>query len=150
MFHEKPISDLIKTEALVALAPGVTVGEAARKMLDRHVGLVVVVENEAVVGIVTERDINFRVVARSRDAETTRLAEIMSRNPVLIAPETPVSSALKQVVARYFRYAVVGTEGRVAGVVPVNLIFAEITRALDNDIGDIDRYIQGEVLEAGA
>ena len=90
------------------------------------------------------------MVARSRDAETTRLAEIMSRNPVLIAPETPVSEALKQVVTRYFRYAVVGAEGRVAGVVPVNLIFAEITRALDNDIGDIDRYIQGEVLEVQA
>ena len=150
MFREKPISDLIKPETLVALAPEVTVGEAARKMLDRRVGLVVVVENEAVVGIVTERDINFRVVARSRDAEITRLAEIMSRNPVLIAPETPVSEALKQVVTRYFRYAVVGAEGRAAGVVPVNLIFAEITRALDNDIGDIDRYIQGEVLEVEA
>ena len=66
MFREKPISDLIKPETLVALAPEVTVGEAARKMLDRRLGLVVVVESEAVVGIVTERDINLAQFALGR------------------------------------------------------------------------------------
>lgn len=147
MIHERPIRDLIKAGTLVSLPPDVTVGDAARKMLDQRIGLVVVMDGDAVVGIVTERDINFRVVARSRDAEKTRLAEIMSRDPVLLPPDTTVTEALKQVVSRFFRYAVVGTGHQVMGVVPVSLIFAEITKALGSDIGDIDRFIQGEVLE---
>ena len=146
MVRKNTVSELIKPETLVLLAPETTVGDAARKMLDRQVGLVVVVEGEIAVGIVTERDINFRVVAHSLNAEKTTLAEIMTANPVLMPPETGLAEALRLVVTRYFRFAVVGSAGRVVGVVPVSLIFAEIARAMDDDITDIDRFIKGEVL----
>ena len=140
------ISDLIDPKTLVALPPETIVAEASRKMLGSHIGLVAVVENQVAVGIVTERDINYRVIAQGRDANTTRLSDIMSRNPVLIPPDTNVFEALKLVVGSFFRYALVGLERQVVGVVPVSRIFAEVTKTMGNDIDDIDSFIRGDGL----
>ena len=138
------ISELINPENLIILPPETIVTEASRKMLDCHVGLVTVVENDLAVGIVTERDINYRVIAQGRDANTTRLTDIMSRNPVLISPDTNVFDALKLVVRNFFRYALVGVERHVVGVVPISSIFAEVTKAMGNDIVEIDGFIRGD------
>ncbi|MEI6557875.1 MAG: CBS domain-containing protein [Rhodospirillaceae bacterium] len=138
------LGDLINPETLVIMSPDAMVPEASRKMMEHRFGLVVVQDGDNVVGVVTERDINFRVIAQGLDPEKTRLRDIMSNKPFMISPDTDVFDALRQVVSKYFRYAVIGSDGRAVGVVAVNTIFAEVTKSLGNDIGDIDRFILGD------
>ena len=54
-------------------------------MRDKHIGAVIVVENGKLAGIFTERDALFRVVAEGRDVKTTRLADVMTRNPQTVS-----------------------------------------------------------------
>ena len=76
-----------------------SVSEAARLMLEQHVGCVVVVEEtdqgRRVLGMLTDRDITVAVVAREFNAQTTRVADIMSPSPVTCRPEDSMTDVLQ-------------------------------------------------------
>jgi predicted transcriptional regulator len=74
--------------------PKTLVSKAAKLMADKNVGAVMVVEDERLVGIFTERDIAFRVVAQGLDARTTRLADVMTPAPDTVDPDKPFGYAL--------------------------------------------------------
>src|SRR5262245_34451955 len=76
----------VMTQKPVALQAGTTLEEAARAMRDHDIGDVVVLDNDTVRGIVTDRDIAVRAVAEGRDPASSVLAEICSRRMITISP----------------------------------------------------------------
>ena len=94
-----------------------TVREAARLMKERHVGAVMIVEDGKLAGIFTERDVLFRVVAEDRDARTTSLADVMTRNPRTVHPDKPFPDALHLMYEGGFRHVPVVEDGRPVGVI---------------------------------
>ena len=86
-----------KKESLATLPPSASVLDAAKLMNDRHIGSVLVVKEQALVGIFTERDVMRRVVAEHRDPESTLLAEVMSK-PVACASPTTMLDELRKVM----------------------------------------------------
>jgi len=102
----------------VASSPGaVTVSEAARLMREKRVGAVAVVEEGQLVGIFTERDALFRIVAEGRDPQTVRLAEVMTPNPQTIHPDKPFADALHIMYEGGFRHVPVVEDGRPIGII---------------------------------
>src|SRR5690349_15621977 len=103
-YMPRTIRMIIEDQAPV-VAPGETsVGEAARLMQQYDVGAVMVVEKGRLVGIATERDALFKVMAKRLDAESTQIAEIMTRNPQTIHPDKPFEDALRIMHASSFRH----------------------------------------------
>ena len=94
-----------------------TVAVAAKKMLERQVGAVVVMNGSKLAGIVTERDFNFRLVATGRDPATTTLAEIMTPNPKTFGPDTAVMEALEIMQKRAYRHIPIEQDGQIIGIV---------------------------------
>jgi CBS domain-containing protein len=94
-----------------------TVGEAARLMKQSKFGAVMVVENGKLVGIFTERDALFRVVAEGHDPQIIQLANVMTRNPQTIDPDRPFVDALHLMHASGFRHVPVVEDGRPIGMV---------------------------------
>ena len=84
----------VMTEKPVALQAGTTLVEAASAMRDHDVGSVLVLQDDAVRGIVTDRDIVVRAVADGRDPGRTVLAEISSEELVSISPQEPIDRAV--------------------------------------------------------
>jgi len=109
--------------------PGISVAEAARRMAKKNVGAIVVMEGERLVGIFTERDVVFRVVARGFDVKTTRIAQAMTRRPYTIGPEEPFGYALLIMHDKGFRHLPVIENGKVVGIVSAR-------GALDPDLED--------------
>jgi CBS domain-containing protein len=70
------------------------VAVVARRMRDRQVGTIVVVDGERAVGIVTDRDLTVRVLATGLDAATTRVSEVMTPSPTTVQEDTPIPDAL--------------------------------------------------------
>ena len=68
----------MERETLITAPPETTVNKAAELMARRKVGAVMVVERQSLVGIFMERDLVFRVIARGYDAQTSRLADVMT------------------------------------------------------------------------
>lgn len=112
-----PIRSVLEPRRLVTAPPGASVTEAARLMTEGGVGAVLVVEGDRLVGIFTERDAVYRVIAAGRDPSRTALAEVMTRDPVTVAPDETFGYALLLMHEHGFRHAPVVEDGRPIGVV---------------------------------
>ena len=86
---DRLIKKIIEDQEIVTAPADMTVSEAALLMREKHIGAVIVVENTRLAGIFTERDALFRVVAEGRDSKTTRLADVMTRNPQTVRQVPP-------------------------------------------------------------
>ena len=114
---------------------GATVAEAAREMRDGDVGSVVVVENGAVAGIVTDRDIAVRVVAQGLDPDATRVGEVATMRPVTLTVDQTVDDAIRLVREQNVRRIIVLQDGRAAGIVSLGDLAIE--RDTDSALADI-------------
>lgn len=111
------IPDVVRNQRLVALAPSNHVREAARFMQHRNVGAVLVMEGDKLVGIFTERDMVGRVVADGLDPDITPLSQVMTANPVTVAPNELAPVALRLMDDKGFRHLPVVDNGHVVGIV---------------------------------
>ena len=114
---DRLIRKIIEGQEIVTSTADTTVSDAASLMRDKHIGAVIVVENGKLAGIFTERDALFRVVAEGRDVKTTRLADVMTRNPQTVKPEQPFSVALQMMYGGKFRHVPVVEDGRPVGII---------------------------------
>ena len=114
---DRSVREVMQTRKVLKAPPQTLVSKAAKLMEKRNVGAVLVVETDRLVGIFTERDVTFRVVAHGLDARTTRLRDVMTRNPQTIDPEEPLGHALLVMHQRGFRHLPVIERGRIIGIV---------------------------------
>ena len=104
-----------------------TVLDAALVMKERGKGALLVVDGTRCIGIFTERDALFRVVAAGRDPRTTPLADVMTPHPLTMHPDEPFLKALRTMHEHGFRHIPVVEHGRPLGIVSTR-------DALDEDL----------------
>jgi CBS domain-containing protein len=117
----EPVANLLEPRKLVVAGPRASVSEAVRLMKDNEVGAVLVLEDGRLVGIFTERDAVYRVMAPGRDPTATTLGEVMTRDPKTVAPDETFGYALLLMHEHGFRHAPVVRDGRPVGVVSARL-----------------------------
>ena len=113
----RTIRSIIEGQDLLSTQASLPVVDAARLMRTHKVGAIVVVEGERLVGIFTERDALFRVVAEGRDPQTTPVGDVMTANPTTIDADKPFARALELMHAGSFRHVPVVDNGRPIGIV---------------------------------
>lgn len=111
------VRDVMERKNALTLSPETTVREAAELMAKKNIGAVMVVEQERLAGIFTERDALFRVIALGLDAHTTRLAEVMTAEPRTVEPNKSYGYALVMMQENGFRHAPVIENGKPIGIV---------------------------------
>jgi CBS domain-containing protein len=122
-----PIRSVIEPRRLVVASPETTVTDAARLMKKGKVGALLVLKNGRLVGIFTERDALYRVMARDLDPRETRLAQVMTPDPLTVTPDETFGYALLLMYEKGFRHTPV-----VEGDRPVGMLSAR--HALDPDL----------------
>ncbi len=113
----RSIRSIIEQQEVLSAPETVTVSEAAHLMKEKQVGAILIMDGDRLSGIFTERDALFRVVAEGRDANTTRIAEVMTRNPRTIHPDKLFFDALHLMHEGGFRHVPVVENGRPVGMI---------------------------------
>jgi CBS domain-containing protein len=118
---ERTVSQSMAKRHIVSIGPDATVHEAACVMTSANCGSVLIIDAAAaLVGILTERDLMTRVLAKALNPVKTVTAEVMTRNPRCIGPEMKVADAVLIMIERGFRHLPVLTgSGRILGVFSV-------------------------------
>jgi CBS domain-containing protein len=106
----------IMTTGLFSIEPSTTVAEAATVMGERRIGSALIMEDDQLLGIFTERDI-VRALGEHFDAAGHPVSEWMTPNPMTVEPSTPVEQALRTMLDRNFRHLPVAEGDRVLGIV---------------------------------
>lgn len=122
----------ICTREVYLADPDETVEAIAHRMHERGVGSLLVLDDaRRPVGIVTDRDLVLRVLAADRDPLTTRVAEVMTRDPRTVGEETPIEQTLSLMRAYGVRRVpVVDAAGTLVGVVTLDDVLSLLTEEL--------------------
>ena len=104
-------------EAIHSVGPDTIVTECVRKMTTERIGALIVMDGERLVGIFTERDALNKVLGAGLDPASTKISEVMTKDPICIPPGTTVGEAMEVVTKRRFRHLPVVENGRVLAVV---------------------------------
>jgi CBS domain-containing protein len=108
----------VMTARVVLVPPDATVQEAATMMAEHDIGAILVGSGEALVGVLTDRDVILRVVVDGRDPKTVRVAEVMSTNVFGCRAEDSLDEAFREMSERQVRrLPVLAEDGRVVGIV---------------------------------
>ncbi|MBY6276701.1 MAG: CBS domain-containing protein [Symbiobacterium thermophilum] len=106
-------------------APDTPVSEVARIMEEADCGFVPVVDGGRVAGVITDRDIVLRAVARGRDIRTTTARECMTSPAVTVGPDTDAHAAADLMADKQIRRLCVVDGGRLVGVVALGDLATE-------------------------
>jgi CBS domain-containing protein len=113
----RTVREIVAKRKVVTAPSKTTVNQAARLMEDNEVGALLVMEKGRLVGIFTERDALFRVLAAGRDPRTTALSDVMTRDPKSIHPDKAFGHAMLMMYEGGFRHVPVVEKGHPLGVV---------------------------------
>ena len=131
----RSLRTIVAKQAPVTAAKTVTVLDAARVMRQHNIGALLVVDGTRLVGIFTERDALFRVLAEGRDPQATRLGDVMTSQPQTIHPDEPFLHALRIMHKGRFRHLPVVEFDRPLGMVSVR-------DALDDDLAALKTSLE--------
>jgi|SRR5450759_3242468 len=118
---ERTVFQSISQRHVVSLSPQASVWDAACMMTKANCGSILVIDGNGVIqGILTERDLMTRVVAKALDPKATSAADVMTRNPQSVSPETKVAEAVLIMIERGFRHLpIITSAGKILGVFSV-------------------------------
>jgi CBS domain-containing protein len=134
----RPIRSLIQNQQVHTVQKDITVRTAAHIMQTARIGSVLVVEKDALVGIFTERDALFRVLAGGLDPDRTKVGEVMTAEPQTISPDRPLVHALHLMHDGGFRHMPVVENGAPVGMVSIrDAVGVEMVR-LEHELDDKD------------
>ena len=118
---ERTVFQSMTHRHVISLGPQATIREAARVMTKANCGSVLIIDTlGTLLGILTERDLMTRVLAKAVNPETSRVDEVMTRNPVCVQPAMLVSDAVLIMIERGFRHLPIVEAGpKILGVFSV-------------------------------
>ncbi|MGW0911312.1 CBS domain-containing protein [Streptomyces sp. NPDC002784] len=132
----------VMTAGVVAVRPDASLAEAAQLMRDQDIGDVLVADGQRIVGMLTDRDITVRAVAEGVDPLTASVRSVCTPDPLVVAPQDPVTAAVALMRRHAVRRLPVVEDGLPVGVVSLG----DLAEAQDPDsaLADISRATPDE------
>lgn len=135
-----PLAKIITGE-VVSVSPDTPVVQAAKTMLDKHVGFLMCTESGKLIGVLTDRDIAIRVVAQNREFGGLKVRDIMTREPISIREETGIYEALKLMADHGIRrLPVTGPDSGVVGIITLD----DVLKIMSKEIAKVGSAIHWE------
>ena len=139
------LSDILRTKGstVVTIDPDSTVLDAARTLVDHNIGAVVVVEEGAPVGILSERDILRLTSQNPQELDRTSVADIMTRDIVFAAEADSLAAAMESMTMHRIRHLPVAEEKALVGMVSIGDVVNALRAEFEEENQHLKQYIAG-------
>ena len=135
------ICDLLKSQVLISAEAHQPVLEVAGMMVDHNIGAVPVLQNGALVGIFTERDLMNRVVVEGKDPARTPVSEVMTQDPMAVEPDDSLETCMTLMRRHGFRHLLVSSGRDLKGVVSLRDILLHDLDEKDDEVRMMRAYL---------
>jgi len=132
-----------KSGEVFSISPDAMVFEAIEMMDKKNVGALLVMEQERLVGVISERDYTRKVFLRGKHSRETKVAEIMSTNLTVTHPREPVEKCLRLMTDKHIRHLPVMDGDKVIGVISIGDLVKHIISCQSAAIAHLESYIHG-------
>jgi CBS domain-containing protein len=146
-----PVSTLLeqKGNQAFSISSDASVYSAIELMADKNVGGLLVIDNNRLVGIISERDYTRKVILKGRSSKDTFVREIMTPSPITINVDTSIDEAMQIMRDKGIRHVpVVDSEGHVAGVLSIRDLLNWIVAAQARDMQHVGMLLRRSIAVA--
>lgn len=130
-----------KRHSLVSVAPDDTVLDALKVMAEKEIGAVIVIQDEHLVGIFSERDYARKVVLQGKTSKDTPVREIMTEKVVCVRPEQTIEDCMGLMTDKRVRHLPVLEHKKVIGVISIGDVVKEMLYEKEFVIQQLESYI---------
>jgi len=131
-----------KPKAIYSVAPTDAVLTAIQKMAEHHIGALLVMTGDKLVGIVSERDYARKVVLLGRSATETRVEAIMTSKVITVTPKQDAHDCMRLMTDMRIRHLPVVSGDRVTGVLSIGDLVRAVIEEQERTIADLETYIR--------
>ncbi|MFG0630852.1 CBS domain-containing protein [Pseudomonas sp. xss_2] len=144
----KNVEELLKTKAhhqtVYTIGPDDSVLDALKLLADKNVGALPVVENDLVVGIVSERDYARKLMLKGRSSPFTKVGEIMTKAVITVDLKKNLDECMTLMTDRHLRHLPVVSDGKLLGLLSIGDLVKETIAEQASLIRQLEQYIRGE------
>ena len=124
-----------------AVAPANSVLDAIKMMAEKGIGALLVLENEQLVGILSERDYARKVILEGRSSNKTHVGDIMTKDVFSTDPEQSVEDCMKLMTEKRIRHLPVLSDNKIVGVLSIGDLVKTIIAEQQFQIEQLENYI---------
>ena len=141
----KTVDQLLETKGrvVVSVSPEAKVIDALRVMAEREIGAVLVVDNDRLVGVMSERDYARKVILKGKSSQDTYVREIMTERVVYVRPQQTVPECMALMTNKRVRHLPVLEGDRLVGVLSLGDLVKETISEQQFIIQQLENYIRG-------
>ncbi|MCH8306936.1 MAG: CBS domain-containing protein [Proteobacteria bacterium] len=132
-----------KGHDVLSIAPSASVLDAIKLMAEKGVGALIVMDGDAMTGIVTERDYARKVILKGRSSDETPVSDIMSTGVISTSPDQTVNSCMSVMTDKRIRHLPVVEGNKVTGLVSIGDLVKAIIADQQEEIEQLEHYISG-------
>ena len=141
------ITDVLKTrdDNIWSIASKETAYKALEIMANKDIGALLVIDEEQLVGIFSERDYTRKVILKGKSSKKTTVGELMTSPVFTISPEKSIEECMILMTAKHCRHLPVIESGKLIGVISIRDVVSAIITTQKVEIEDLRTYIAGSV-----
>jgi len=130
-----------KETAVYATTSGSSVLEALKIMMEKNISALLIIEDDQLLGIFTERDYARKIILKGKSSKETLIKDVMTVNPSTISPDEKVSNCMELMTNNHYRHLPVVENGRVLGMVSIGDLVKFIIEDQKQTIRQLESYI---------
>ena len=128
------------------ISPKATVMEALKLMAEKQIGALVVMHDDQVVGIISERDYARKVILRGKSSINTHVKEIMTDKVYYVSLKTTAEECLVLTTQQSIRHLPVLENGKLVGLISIGDVVKSVIGEQETEIRQLSEYITGKYI----
>lgn len=130
-----------KGREVYSVSPGDTVYDAIAKMAEYNIGALLVMKEDRMVGIISERDYRNKVILQGRTSKTTNVSEIMTPDVVYVNSSDTINLCMQLMTQKKIRHLPVLDDDKVTGVISIGDVIKTVIATQKSEIDSLRNYI---------
>jgi CBS domain-containing protein len=139
------VRDILKAKGsqVWSVSPNAKIIDALKIMSEKSIGALLVIDNETLAGIVSERDYARKVALKGKSSKVATVREIMSPKVFYVDISASVEDCMALMIEKRVRHLPVYNEGKLSGIISIGDVVKAVILEKDITIHDLENYITG-------